>query len=208
MITMKPLIAASLLLLLGAGCAKPIPAPAPVPPPEPSAPAKRTYHDETHGFTLAYSEEFRLLTDKEKMGTSGYIPVCDPLTAVVCLLLPRETYPGTNFQGAGFAVNVLADKKTEADCLKPEGNMRFIGDEWFAGVTYKSFADGDAATSHRSEGSDLLTFRDGTCFSLTKRVATSVFEVYEPGTIKRYADEDDRQVQLKLETALEDLRFE
>jgi hypothetical protein len=202
----KPLAAASFLILLGVGCAKPIPAPVPVP--EQSAPTKRTHHDEARGFTLAYSKEFQLLTDKEKMETSSYIPVCDPLTAVVCLLLPRETYADTNFGGAGFAVNILPDKKTEADCLKPEGNMRFISDEWFAGVTYKSFADGDAATSHRSEGSDLRTFRKGACFSLTKRVATTVFEVYEPGMIKRYTDEDDRQVQLLLETALEDFRFE
>jgi hypothetical protein len=198
--------AASLLLLLGAGCARPIAAP--VPAAEPAAPAKRTYRDEARGFTLAYPEEFRLLIDKEEMGTSGYIPVCDPSTAVACLLLPRETYAGTNFEGAGFAVNVLPDKKTEAECLKPEGNMRFISDEWFAGVTYKSFAGGDAAMSHRSEGSDLRTFRNETCFSLTKRVATSVFEVYEPGTIGRYADDDDRRVELLLETALEDFRFE
>ena len=105
-------------------------------------------------------------------------------------------------------MNILADAKTEQDCLATGGNQQSVGPAVINGAEFQVFTDGDAAMSHRSEGFDYRAFRNGTCWQLTTRVNTTVFEVWAPGLITRFTDADQKLVEEMLGSVIKSFKFE
>ncbi len=181
---------------------QPAPAPAPVP-----KPAAKTYENSTYGFSVQYPETILATEDKQDMQLSGYVPVCDPDHAIVCFPFPKETYKNTNFEDAAFAVHVRPDLKKQAACESPDNGETADGEATLNGVSYKKFAFSDAAAGHRLEGENYRVFRSGSCIELSTRVATTVFENYEPGMITRFTEVDRSSMQAALDDMLKSFRF-
>ncbi len=166
------------------------------------------YANASRGFSFSYPDHLLILDEKKKMRISGYIPACDPRTAVACAVIPPQAYAGKNFDSAGFAVNILPHAKIERACLAVSGNQQAAGEISLNGINYHVYTDGDAAMSHRSEGKDYRIFRNGTCFQLTTRINTTVFEVYQTGLIKKFTDQDRAAVEAKLKAIVDSFKFQ
>jgi len=164
------------------------------------------YANDTYGFTLAYPDSATATTDAAEMTASGYIPVCDPDHAVACFIYGLPKYAGTNFGNAAFAVHIRKDLKTKTACDSPQDDQD-DGAATIGGTSFRKFAFSDAAMSHRLDGENYRVFRDDTCFELSTRVATTVYEVYAPGMVSRFTDLDRSAVQHVLDTMLMSFRF-
>ncbi len=181
-------------------------APQPEPQPVPTADTKM-YTNAKYGFSVAYPEIIQPTEDKPDMQLSGYIPVCDPDNAIACFPFAKETYKDTNFESAAFAVHVRSDLKKPTTCTASSNGEIIDGEATINGVAYKKFSFGDAAAGHRLEGENYRTYRNGACIELSTRVATTVFENYEPGAIVRFTDEDRSSLQAALDAMLKSFRF-
>ncbi len=173
----------------------------------PPKPVTKNYTNAKYGFSVAYPETLLLTEDTQDMQLSGYIPVCDPDHAIVCFPIAKDAYEKTNFGGAAFAVHSRGDLKKQATCEAPDNGETPDGEANINGVTYKKFSFSDAATSHRLEGENYRVYKNGRCFELSTRVATTVFEVYEPGVISRFSEDDRSSVQSDLDLMLTSFRF-
>lgn len=60
------------------------------------------------------------------------------------------------------------------------------------------FETGEGAVSHRSESVVHRTFREGACWELEARIGSSVYEVYEEGTVERFTEEDRGELRNQL----------
>lgn len=185
----------------------PTPTPAPEPTPAPPAPVTKTYTNATFGFTLDYPENIVPTEDKQDMAMSGYLPVCDPDTAVVCFPYGKELMPGKNFDNAAFSVHVLSKLKTEDKCLALGNGEEADGTATIGGTPYKKFASGDAAMGHQLSGENYRAFRNGNCFQLSTAVFTTTYENYPPGTLERFTDQDRANVQHVLDAMLLSFKF-
>ncbi|WKZ28940.1 MAG: hypothetical protein QY323_05450 [Patescibacteria group bacterium] len=185
---------------------QPMPEPQPEPAPAPQAEVK-TYTNAKPAFSVMYPETIIYSDDVSDMQLSGYIPVCDPEQAVVCFPVPKDAYPGTNFESAAFAVHLRSDLKKQAACEASDSGEMPDGEATINGVLYKKFSFGDAAAGHRLEGENYRVFRDGRCIELSTRVATTVFENYEPGTVAPFSDDNRSALQALLERMLLSFRF-
>ena len=176
----------------------------PMPPPKPIT---KVFTSAKYGFSVEYPETLLLTEDTQDMQLSGYIPVCDPDHAIVCFPIAKDTYENTNFGGAAFAVHRRGDLKKQTTCEAPDNGEMPDGEANINGVTYKKFSFSDAATSHRLEGENYRVYKNSRCFELSTRVATTVFEVYEPGAIVRFTDNDRSSVQAILDAMVTSFRF-
>ncbi|MFA5854648.1 MAG: hypothetical protein WC866_06275 [Patescibacteria group bacterium] len=182
------------------------PQPVTQPQPAPST-SHKIYTNTLSGFSVQYPDTILHTEDTQDMQLSGYIPVCDPDYAVVCFPIPKDAYAGTNFGSAAFAVHLRDDLKTSSACETWQGGELVDGDATINGTSYKKFSYSEGAMSHRLDGENYRTFRDGTCFELSTRVATTVFEVYEPGTVKLFSDANRSALQAALDAMLTSFRF-
>ncbi len=208
------------LLLVGFGCrtATPPPVPEPEPPPSetgdpsrlmpPLDPGMSLYTNSQHDLMLEYPSRIVPLTDPEAMTAMGYIPACDPENAVVCFPIPQSEYPGTNFSNAAFSIRLRLDLKTEAACMTADNGEVANGQTTISETTFHVFAFGDAAMSHQLNGKNYRAFREGGCYELATRIATTTYEVYEEGTIRRFTDEDRAAVEAILDRMRSTFRFQ
>ncbi len=182
----------------------PAPQPQPAPAPQPSV---KSYTNARYGFSVDYPEAVIPTEDTQDMQLSGYIPVCDPDHAIVCFPFAKDTYKNTNFESAAFAVHLRTDLKKASTCQASDNGEMPDGEAAINGVTYKKFSFGDAAAGHRLEGENYRVFKDSRCIELSTRVATTVFENYQPGTIDLFTDEERSSLQAQLDAMLKSFRF-
>lgn len=199
----------------------PEPTPPPAPPPQKEAPLEdgarlmppaesglQLYTDAQIGFLLYYPEGVTPIEDRGRMAELGYIPVCDPELSIVCFPYGKEDDAGTNFESAAFSVGIRGKITKESECLVPQDGEAAVGAVMINDSVFASFRYGSAATSHRLEGMHYRHFRDGRCFELSTRIASTVFEVWEPGSIEEFTAADRRTVQDVLDRMLTSFRFQ
>lgn len=174
----------------------------------PSEPGLALYADGRRGFFLHYPEAIVPLTDADAMATLGYIPVCDPERALVCFPYGEKEYAGTNFGAAAFSVNLRADLAGEAACLSPQPGEAPDGAMSVGGTVFAAFSYADAAASHRLEGRSLRAWRDSGCVELSTRIESTVFEVWEPGSIRAFTPDDQADIRGVLEKMMASFRFQ
>ena len=188
--------------------APPAQQPPPAPPAaEPATSTPQVYTNAALGFSLTYPSNVMLTEDKIAMQLSGYIPVCDPETAVACFTYGKDQLPGTNFENAAFSVHVLSTLKTEAKCQAAGNGEQADGSATIGGVSFRKFAFGDAAMGHQLSGENYRVFRNGSCFQLSTDIFTSTYENYPAGTLARFTDQERSDVQHILDGMLMSFRF-
>ncbi len=168
------------------------------------------YKNNVYGFELFYPEEANILIDHTQMTSTGYNPTCDSTFGLICFFLPDTAYPESNFKGAGVSINLLPDKKTEADCLAPRAELPEqlpAQTTIINGVSFAKYLASDAAMSHQSSGDTFRTFHNNQCFEITTRINTTSFEVYELGTIDRFTDVQKTELKTTLDQVVQSFRF-
>lgn len=184
------------------------PAPAPAPPGAvPPAAATKTFTDAKLGFSADFPDSVIPTEDKPDMALSGYMPVCDPDTAIVCFPYGKDQLPGRNFDGAAFSVHVLPTVTTAAKCEAAGNGEQADGTASIGGVSFMKFKAGDAAMGHQLSGEKFRAFKDGTCFQLSTDIYTSTIENYPSGLLKPFTDDERASVQKILDAMLDSFRF-
>lgn len=171
-------------------------------------PGMKLYANDAYGLRVAYPEEVIPVSDPKELAASGYIPVCDPETAVVCFPYGKEKYAGTNFDDAAFAVHDRKDLKDAEACGSVQPAEQAESGMVIGSTAFQTFSFATAATSHRLDGKNYRLFRDGRCLELSSRIATTVFEVWEPGSIQEFTQNDRADVQAVLDEILQSVRLE
>src|SRR5688572_7495507 len=174
----------------------------------PEEPGVNLFLDAEHDLVLKYPSAIQPIRNRAEMEALGYIPICDPLHAIVCFPYDPPAYAGTNFESSAFSIHLRDDIETEAECLAAQPAEDARGAVMLGGTVFASFSFGDAAMSHRLDGWNYRTFREGGCYELATRVATSVFEVWEPGSIREFTAADEAAVRVELEKMLTSFRFQ
>lgn len=174
----------------------------------PEDPDVSLFLDPERDLLLKYPSSIVPIRDRAKMALSGYIPTCDPDHALVCFPYDPPEYEGTNFESAAFAIHLRDDLGTEAECLAAQPAENATGAVMLGGTVFSSFSFGDAAMSHRLDGRNYRAFRNGDCYELATRIATSVFEVWEPGSIREFTLADEAAVRAALDRMLKSFRFQ
>jgi hypothetical protein len=164
-----------------------------------------SYRNAGYGFGFEYGNEFRLLEGAELIQSQSYIPPCEP-DSIACLYYPKEAFGNTNFGGAGFGIRVIPDVDT---CPTPRDQGAGIetGSEQINGVDFQVVVTGGAAMHKQNKDAIYRVVREGTCYEVLVRLNTSVFEVYEPGTIERFTPQMETKVRVALGEVLQSLRF-
>ncbi|HTK60246.1 MAG TPA: hypothetical protein VL283_03530 [Candidatus Baltobacteraceae bacterium] len=174
----------------------------------PEDPGTSLYLDADHDLVLRYPSWIMPIRDPEAMAGFGYIPVCDPDHALVCFPYAPAAYEGTNFESAAFSIHIRGDLETEAECLAVQPAEDVEGAVMLGETVFSAFSFGDAAMSHRLDGRNYRAFHAGDCYELATRIATSAFEVWEPGSIREFTAADSAEVRAGLERILMSFRFQ
>jgi hypothetical protein len=160
----------------------------------PSTSQQKTFTSPDGVFRFTYPATFALYQGKDPREAS-YIPVCQD-TGLVCVVYPPEKYKGTNFGAAAFAVTAVSDATTESACSTFETTAAGRHPtEIINGVAFKTGVTADAAMSHSLETHIYRTFHAGKCYELDINITQTSFEVYDPGTIRKFTLRDKQRVQ-------------
>lgn len=168
-----------------------------------------TYTDDQYGFEFKYPKTLSIYTasDSAKIKLLSFIPVCDTDKSVVCVHYSNENFPGTNFEGAGLAVNIIKDASTKESCDMFSSNEDKTT-ETINGVSYAVGTWGGAATGHQSADKTYRTFQGNTCFELNLRISTDSSDVNLPtGTVKTFTDANKEKVVDELLQVLSTFKF-
>ena len=181
------------LLLLAASCEKQpaIQSPVPTSGGDVNQGINKYTSPNQYGFSFGYSEDFGFTTDINQVRPLTYIPVCDE-KMLACAFLKRETYPQTNFDGAGVSINIYPEFNTEQKCYQLISETSSVhqieSDVILNGVTFKHGIGGGAATGHSESVKVYRNFRNNQCYEIAAHIAETNIGMYEPGTIKPFDD--------------------
>lgn len=168
---------------------------------------ENSYENPNAGFSIRYGADMAFVADKEKIQQLAYVPLCDPETSLACIVYPETLLPGRNFQGGGVAVGILSDRADETSCYARTNEMEEGAPVTIDGRTFRSFRYSDAAMSHQVAGENYRTFTGGKCYQISTRIETTTYEVYEPGTIARFTDDERKTVEDALGAVVRSFRF-
>ncbi len=174
----------------------------------PEEPGTSLFLDAEHDLLLKYPSAIVPIRNRAEMEALGYIPVCDPAHALVCFPYAPPELAGTTFGNAAFSIHLRGDIETEAECLAVQPAETAHGAVMLGETVFSSFAFADAAMSHRLDGWNYRSFRNGNCYELATRITSTVYEVYEPGTIREFTEEDQASVRAALDAILKSFRFQ
>ncbi|HEY3988692.1 MAG TPA: hypothetical protein VGM02_05285 [Acidobacteriaceae bacterium] len=146
-------------------------------------PAWQSYSSPDYGFTISYPTDIKLYSARDG-GPGGYSPICFE-TTVTCLGYSSTDYQDTNFEGAGVAINVLRDAKTEQDCdtLRSPIPTRV---EIIHGHPFHTAIVTDGGLSHVTSGPAYRAFYQNVCFEIAAQIASASFGSFEPGSVKEF----------------------
>jgi hypothetical protein len=177
-------------------------------PPVHAAPVWHTYRSPEYGFSIRYPSTFRLYSghpDYKETTTNAMVPVCEE-TTVACFEYAVGDNEGTDFQGAGFSVNVLRDRKTEEACYKPEENTDHLKVQVIHGIQFHTGETGVAAAGNSGGGDFYRVFHEGVCFELTNDFSTtSSWIVSDSGP--RFKASKGRKISREINAMLQSFTF-
>jgi hypothetical protein len=152
--------------------------------------------------TLTYpTTDFGLATSSQQITTRSYIPPCDADFSY-CLYYTGTAYQGTNFDSAGIRVEKRTDLTTQAACLTtpPTGFANFTPTSTTADdYAVSEFTPlGAAAAGHFAKGALYRLEYNGACYEFETRIGQSQFANYPSGTIQRFTDTDEENLQAEI----------
>ena len=159
-----------------------------------------------HTVAFQYSDPV-ILCREGSSECQGYLGMCsaDQVTQIACLGYGGASYAGYNFSGATISLGILRGAGDEKSCFDFGGNK--AANEKINGINFKTSQDGDAGMGHYVEDNMYRTFVDGNCYAIDVRIATTVFENYDPGTVKKFRPADRDKVFRKLKQVLDTLHL-
>ncbi len=172
----------------------------------PRASQLKTFTSPDGVFRLAYPNGFVLSQGGQ---SNSYLPVCRE-NGLACVVYPPARYKGTNFGAAALSVNEVKDAATETACFTFEAfkteydsrgdrNQTFVVSdkhptETINGTEFKTGVTGDAAMSHSLATDIYRTFHAGKCYEVDINIMQTSFGVYDPGTVRKFTQRDNRRV--------------
>ncbi len=171
-------------------------------------PAVNTYvSPDKYGFSIKYSDEFGFSTDLNQVAGLSYIPVCDQ-NMVACLFLNKDTYKGTNFDGAGVSINIDPSLDTQAKCynfkVSTSEAQTEVSDVAINGTTFKSAVGGGGAAGHYDKLQVYRNFHNNMCYEIAEDMVSTQLANYPEGTVKQFSEDEVWQ---KLQTAVNSFQF-
>lgn len=147
-----------------------------------------TYHSPDYGFTIQYPPSMKLVNSARGDNTGGSAPVCDDTTEA-CFAYPESRYKGTNFTGAGIAVNILREARNSQQC--EDFRVADYPPPTIHSVVIKGtrFSVGDTTDAGMSHYHSIRAYRalyQNTCFEIRTQINTVSPDVYDPGVIKLF----------------------
>lgn len=167
----------------------------------------RTTSDGT--ITFGYSSStFGLAASGEQVPVHSYIPPCAS-NFTYCLYFHSDIYKGTNFESAGLRVQKRNDLMTLRACTDtpPEGHTEFTPRiKKSSQYTTSTFLPlGDGAAGHYASGALYRLSYNNVCYEFETRIGMSQYANYPEGTIKKFTDEDQKEVNSQLLNVLESI---
>ncbi len=165
----------------------------------------------TPEITFGYQEDiFGLAVTDEQVLVKSYIPPCDP-GFDYCLYYIGNAYEGTNFESAGVRIKRRTDLTTQSRCLStlPDG-FSGIAPKILMQKTYGTsvFSPiGDAGAGHYASGAVYRLSFASTCYEFQTRIGQTQFANYEPGTIKEFTTQNQKDVEVILNSELAGIHF-
>jgi len=145
---------------------------------------------------------------------SAYFPVCDDAKSEtsVCIAYPKKKFEDApTFEAAAFSVAIEEDASNEKDCLavaldagsraQKTATMKTINE-----IKFKVFETGEGGMSQSVDSTVYLIFHQGKCYALSISMAGANSGAFDPG-INEFTPEDAKEVQGRLEQALNSFRF-
>ncbi|MBY0328524.1 hypothetical protein K2Q02_00285 [Patescibacteria group bacterium] len=165
------------------------------------------YTDVSGSWTIDTASTTNVIVDKQTMASIGYIPTCDPTTAVICISIDKNMIPNSNFQEAAVSVNIISATSSFACLSSNSGNQTESGITIINAIPFQTFTVGDAAMSHQSSGIDYRTWHNEACYDLRTRINTTSFDVYEAGTVKKFTETDKARITTLQSDTVSTFRF-
>src|SRR6266496_804447 len=142
----------------------------------------------------------------------AYFPICldseQSQATIACFAYPAQKYKGYNFQAAAVSVNLLGNLKTETRCLRtPELVSSKAHTEVIHGVAFKASEGGEAGLGNYKDQHVYWTYHGQKCYELQVSIALSNFANFDPGTIKEFNAQDQKEVYGRLRVVVETFRF-
>jgi hypothetical protein len=167
-------------------------------------PGWHTYRNSDYGFSIAYPASLKPVDSARGENTGGSMPLCDD-TTIACFAYTGQSYKGTNFQGAGFAINVVRDATSEQACRNLDSTASSSpGKITIFDTRFDHNAIAEGAMSHQQAGDSYRTYRQGVCFEMKTGINTVSLGVYDPGTLKPFHPE---KLRLLLRDMADTFRF-
>jgi hypothetical protein len=141
-------------------------------------PGWQTYSNPDYGFIISYPPDIKLYNSARGEGPGGDLPICSEAT-VTCLGYTGTDYQGTFFKGAGVAINVLRDAKTEKDCHGTRRQVAYIAGH---------------GSSDTTVGASDFHFYQNVCFEVAPLIATGGPNDFDPGSVKEFKPAQLRQL--------------
>jgi hypothetical protein len=184
----------------------------PTPTPKDETANWKVYQDRADFFEFKYPNNFILRNgDHPDYPTGSFFPPHGgptdlPTSITLVLVLPQNTYPGTNFQSAWFSIALELSDSEYCQLFKNHNNIEKLpqsqtinGIKWYKGAT------GSAATGTGFEHRIYHTLHDNQmCYEVGLNLATANMGNYEPGTVKAF---NETEVWNKLESILSTFKF-
>jgi hypothetical protein len=148
----------------------------------------KTYRDSKFEFTVAYPPDMKLYDFARGEKPDNYAPVCDE-TTVACFGYTGQDYTGTNFDGAGIAINILRDAKNEQQCSNigsAEYPRMATQLATIHGTTFHVGEIGEGGMSHFQAITAYRAIRQNVCFEIRTQINSVNIGVYDPGTVKEF----------------------
>ncbi|HJX83624.1 MAG TPA: hypothetical protein VJ723_04700 [Candidatus Angelobacter sp.] len=185
----------------------------------PRASHLKTFTSPDGVFRLAYPNGFVLSQGGQ---SKSYLPVCQE-NGLACVVYPPARYKGTNFGAAALSVNEVKDATTETACFTFEAQQTVVDSngqrnqtqevsdkhptETINGTEFKTGVTGDAAMSHALATDIYRTFHAGKCYEMDINIMQTSLGVYDPGTVRKFTQRDNRRVRNDLKKVLSSFTF-
>ena len=146
-----------------------------------------TYRNPDYGFTISYPPSIKPVNSARGENTGGYARVCDD-TTIACFAYTGQAYKGTNFEGAGIAINILREANAQqcnniATAAYPQPTPR---SESIHGTLFRVGDTGEGGMSHEQSITAYRTVYQNVCFEIRTQINTVSLGAYDPGTLKPF----------------------
>lgn len=158
-----------------------------------------------HSMTLHYSGPVTLCEGNTSACRVSCSEDDDTVSLAACISYAGKAYANYNFKGASLSIGKLPDVKNNESCVNLAGKKRDL--EKINGVPFESSEDGEGAAGTFWTYTHFRAFHDGKCYMATITVVTSGFDLYEPGTVKKFKLSDYQAVYGELSAILKTLRI-